>query len=72
MAKGDTLTGFEISGDGTTFVPANAVIAGDTVVVTSDTVASPVAVRFGWANVPVTNLFNKNDLPATPFRTDRE
>ncbi len=69
MVKGDKLTGFEISGDGNTYVSANAVIAGDTVVVTSDAVASPVAVRFGWANVPETNLFNKNDLPATPFRT---
>jgi sialate O-acetylesterase len=39
-------------------------------VVTSDTVVKPVAVRFGWANVPETNFFNKNDLPATPFRTD--
>lgn len=70
VAKGDKLIGFEISGDGTTFVPATAVIEGETVVVTSDAVASPVAVRFGWANVPETNLFNKNGLPATPFRTD--
>jgi sialate O-acetylesterase len=48
------------------------VIAGDTVVVSSETVAKPVAVRFGWANVPETNLFNQNGLPATPFRTQSE
>jgi sialate O-acetylesterase len=33
-------------------------------------VAKPVAVRYGWANVPDVNLFNKEGLPATPFRTD--
>ena len=31
---------------------------------------NPVAVRFGWANYPVVNLWNKDGLPATPFRTD--
>ena len=70
MVKGDTLKGFEISSDHKTFVPAQAVIAGDTVVVTSETVKTPVAVRFGWTTVPDTNLFNKNNLPATPFHTD--
>ena len=33
-------------------------------------VAKPVAVRFGWANYPVVNLWNKAGLPASPFRTD--
>ncbi len=70
MAQGDKLTGFEISGGGTNFVAATAAIKGDMVVVTSDEVKAPVAVRFGWANVPDGNLFNKNGLPATPFRTD--
>jgi sialate O-acetylesterase len=68
-AKGGVLTGFEISGNGKDFVPAEASIQGDTVVVTCAEVAKPVAVRFGWANVPITNLFNKNGLPATPFMT---
>jgi sialate O-acetylesterase len=72
VAHGETLTGFEISDGGTNFVPATATIKGNTVVVTSDTVKSPVAVRFGWANVPEVNLFNKNGLPATPFRTDNK
>jgi sialate O-acetylesterase len=39
-------------------------------VVSAPEVEKPVAVRFGWANYPVVNLWNKEDLPATPFRTD--
>ena len=41
----------------------------DTVVVTSDDVKAPAVVRFGWAEVPDGNLFNKNGLPASPFHT---
>jgi sialate O-acetylesterase len=40
------------------------------VVVTSEAVPQPIAVRYGWANVPDGNLFNKAGLPASPFRTD--
>ena len=47
-----------------------ATISGDTVVVSSDKVSKPVAVRYGWAAYPVVNLWNKDGLPATPFRTD--
>jgi sialate O-acetylesterase len=54
------------------FHPAQAKIRGQTVVVTSKAVPQPVAVRFGWANVPDGNLFNKAGLPASPFRTDVE
>ena len=36
----------------------------------SDKVDKPVAVRFGWANYPVVNLWNKDGLPASPFKTD--
>ena len=52
------------------FHDAKAEIKGDTVVVTCKEVAKPVAVRFGWANYPVVNLWNKDGLPASPFRTD--
>jgi sialate O-acetylesterase len=52
------------------FHPAEARIAGDTVVVRSAEVPRPVTVRYGWANVPEANLFNRAGLPATPFRTD--
>ncbi len=49
-----------------------AIIDGDTVVVSSPDVAAPVAVRYGWANNPVCNLYNQAGLPASPFRTDVE
>ena len=70
VAKGGPLTGFTIAGEDKKFYPANAVIEGDTIVVSSDKVAKPVAVRYGWAAYPVVNLWNKEDLPASPFRTD--
>lgn len=69
-ARGGPLTGFTVCGDDKVFVNAEAEIRDDTVVVWSDKVAKPVAVRFGWANFPVVNLWNKDGLPASPFRTD--
>ncbi|KMW70841.1 hypothetical protein, partial [Limnoraphis robusta] len=39
-------------------------------ILTSEAVKQPVAVRYGWANNPVGNLYNEADLPAFPFRTD--
>ena len=68
VAKDGPLRGFTISGDGNEFVPAKAVIVGDTVVASAGTVVNPVAVRYGWANVPDGNLFNAAGLPASPFR----
>ncbi len=68
--KGSELTGFTIAGEDKKFYNAKARIAGNTVVVTCDAVKQPVAVRFGWANYPVVNLFNKEGVPASPFRTD--
>jgi sialate O-acetylesterase len=70
VAKGGPLTGFTIAGEDKKFYAANATISGDTVVVSSDKVAKPLAVRYGWAAYPVVNLWNKEDLPASPFRTD--
>jgi sialate O-acetylesterase len=64
------LTGFEVAGADKKFHPADAKIRGDLVVVTSKEVEKPVAVRFGWANYPEVNFWNKDGLPATPFRTD--
>ena len=73
LAKGSqngTVNGFEVCGDDRVFVPAKAKVAGETLVVGSDKVAKPVAVRFGWKNYPVVNFFNKDGFPASPFRTD--
>lgn len=70
VAKDGPLAGFTIAGADKKFVHAEAKIEGDKVVVTSAAVAEPVAVRYGWANFPVVNLWNKAGLPATPFRTD--
>ncbi len=69
-ARGGDLTGFAICGPDKTFVWAKAEIQGDTVVVSSPPVVQPVAVRYGWADFPVVNLWNKDGLPASPFRTD--
>ena len=70
VCQGSELTGFTLAGEDKVFYPAQASIVGDTVVVTCDAVKQPVAVRFGWADYPVVNFFNKEGLPATPFRTD--
>ncbi|NOZ24028.1 MAG: sialate O-acetylesterase [Planctomycetes bacterium] len=71
-AKGGVLKQFAIAGEDKKFVWADAKIKGnDTVVVCSDKVARPVAVRYAWADNPEgCNLYNKEGLPASPFRTD--
>lgn len=69
-ARDGELHGFAIAGKDRKFHNAQARIVGDKVEVWSDKVPSPVAVRYGWANCPVVNLWNKDGLPASPFRTD--
>ena len=69
-SENPALMGFTVCGKDQVFHDAKAEIAGDTVVVTSTAVAEPIAVRFGWANHPLCNLFNRDGLPASPFRTD--
>lgn len=70
MVKGEKLTGFQIAGKDMKFYWADAQIVGGEVFVSSDKVKEPVAVRYGWAINPECNLYNKNGLPASPFRTD--
>jgi sialate O-acetylesterase len=70
VAKGEKLVGFGIAGEDSNFVWADAKIDGDTIVVSSLQVAKPIAVRYGWADNPPVNLYNKAGLPASPFRTD--
>lgn len=64
------LSGFELAGEDKVFKPATAVIEGQTVLVTSAEVPEPVAVRYAWRDAPVAGLFNKEGLPAVPFRSD--
>jgi sialate O-acetylesterase len=63
-------TGFIICGADKKFVPAEAVVSGDTVLVTSPKVSEPVAVRYAWQGSPTVNLYNQVGLPASPFRSD--
>jgi sialate O-acetylesterase len=69
-AKGGKLTGFAVCGEDQKWVWADAETDGKVVTLSSPEVAKPVAVRYGWADYPVVNLFNKEGLPASPFRTD--
>jgi sialate O-acetylesterase len=64
------LMGFGIAGADKKWSWAKASIEGDTIVVSSDKVPEPVAVRYGWGNSPPCNLYNREGLPASPFRTD--
>jgi sialate O-acetylesterase len=67
---GKPLTWFTIAGEDKKFGAATAVIDGDSVLVSSDAVAKPVAVRFAWSQEAAPNLANKAGLPASAFRTD--
>ena len=69
-ARGGALTGFEIAGDDRRYVPAEARIDGQTVIVSSGQVSAPKYVRYGWANAPVVNLYNSAGLPASPFTSE--
>jgi len=78
VKDGAELKGFAIAGEDQKFVWATAKIDGNSVVVTfragDETIKplmiKPVAVRYAWANNPECNLYNKEGLPAVPFRTD--
>lgn len=70
VSKGGVPTEFYIAGEDQKFVPAQAKIEGNTVVVWSKSVKKPVAVRFGFSNGSMPNLFTKEGLPVNLFRTD--
>jgi len=71
IAKGGELKCFAIAGSDKKFVWANAKIENGNVIVSSSNVLNPVAVRYAWADNPEgANLYNKEGLPASPFRTD--
>jgi sialate O-acetylesterase len=69
-SPGSEVQGFAICGADRKWVWADAKIEGSAVRVWSEQVSQPVAVRYGWANHPVCNLYNQAGLPAFPFRTD--
>ena len=73
VKKGDVLLGFSIAGADKHFVSAAATIKGDNVFVLNPSIASPVYVRYAWADAPMdANLYNKEGFPAAPFRTDKD
>ena len=72
VAKGGDLKYFAIAGTDKKFVWANAKIEGDKVIVWNDQITNPASVRYAWADNPDgANLYNKEGLPASPFRTDQ-
>ena len=70
QCKGTDLSCFEIASNDKLFVKAEAKIEGNTVVVYSKDILTPKAVRFAFADTDQPNLFNKEGLPASSFRTD--
>jgi sialate O-acetylesterase len=68
--NGKPLTDFTIAGADGKFVPAQAIIDGGKVMVWSPEVSKPVAARFAWHEAAQPNFYNKDGLPAAPFRTD--
>jgi sialate O-acetylesterase len=70
IVRGGSPAGFEIAGEDRRFVAAEAVIAGNRVVLRSPAVRAPVAARYAWRDDPVANLYNQAGVPAPPFRTD--
>ena len=69
-APGNAVNGFELAGADMHYQPAQAHIDGDRVVVSSNAVAHPVAVRYAWSDNPdQANLANRDGLPAVPFRS---
>lgn len=69
QARGD-LVAFEVAGRDRKFYPATAKIDGDTVIVSAPEVKAPLAVRYAFANSPVATLYNRDGLPAVPFRSE--
>ena len=68
---GDQPKSFAIAGSDQQFYWTDtAYIEGETIVVYSDKVPNPISLRYGWADNPEVNLYNSDDLPAVPFRTD--
>jgi sialate O-acetylesterase len=70
IVKGDQISSFEIAAEDKRFLPAQAKIEGNTIIVYNKNIKNPVAVRFAFNNTAIPNLFNKEGLPVNLFRTD--
>ncbi|MCL6523175.1 MAG: sialate O-acetylesterase [Thermoflavifilum sp.] len=70
VIRGNKLTDIYIAGVDRHFLPAESKIEGSTLIVWNRQIPNPVAVRFGFANTAMPNLFKRAGLPASPFRTD--
>ena len=70
MLKPTPQPAFELAGADGAFHPATARAEGDALILQSDAVSEPAAVRYAWADAPSAALFNAEGLPASPFRTD--
>ena len=69
VSKGEA-TDFYVAGNDQKFLPAKAKIEGNTIIVWNETIKNPVAVRFGFTNAAMPNVFSKSGLPVNLFRTD--
>jgi sialate O-acetylesterase len=70
IKKDSAATEFFIAGDDKTFLPAEVKLEKNRIVVWNKQIPNPVAVRFSFSNIGMSNVFNKEGLPITPFRTD--
>ena len=70
VITGTVLKGFAIAGNDHKWFPATAAIEGASVILSSDAVPHPEAIRYNWSGYPQGNLYNKEGLPAAPFRSD--
>ncbi len=70
ITKNGVPTDFYIAGDDKIFKPASAKVDGNTVIVWNKEIKNPAAVRFGFTNAAMPNLFSKEGLPVNTFRTD--
>lgn len=70
VLKPEAISAFEICGKDGKFVPAEAKLVKDEIVISAKGVKDPQEVRYGWKKWFVPTLFNKEGLPASPFRTD--
>jgi sialate O-acetylesterase len=68
--QGRAATGFELAGTDHHFVPAEATLQGETVLVRSASVPHPMYVRFDWSGVVQNSLYNSDGLPASTFTSE--